>query len=112
MSKGDYVGEFEQLVMLAVVLLGRTAYGMTIRRQIEERTSRDVSIGSIYAALERLERKGLVHSWEGEATPERGGRAKRYVELTAAGKQALTITDEAYMRMRQGATRKLAWGKS
>jgi len=89
LGKGDYLGEFEQLVLLALVRLGTNAYGMTIRREIEERAGRSVSIGAVYTTLERLERKGYVGSREGEATPERGGRAKRYFQIEALGQRAL-----------------------
>jgi len=88
-AKGDYLGEFEQLVLWALVRLRENGYGMTIRRELEERTGRRVSIGAVYATLDRLEAKGFVRSWPGEATPERGGRARRYFALTAAGAEAL-----------------------
>jgi len=89
-AKGDYLGEFEQLVLWALVRLRENAYGMTIRRELEERTRRVVSIGSVYATLDRLEEKGYVRSRPGEATPERGGRARRYFALTATGAAALS----------------------
>lgn len=89
MSKGDYLGEFEQLVLLALVRLGANAYGMTVRREIEERAGRSVSIGAVYTTLDRMERKGYVSSFDGEATPERGGRAKRYFRIEAHGRRVL-----------------------
>lgn len=79
------LGEFEQIVLLAVMRLGEGAYGVTIRREILERTGRDVALGSIYPTLDRLQAKGYVSSWTGEPTSERGGRAKRHFKLEADG---------------------------
>lgn len=89
MGKGKFLGEFEQLILLALIRLKKKAYGMTIRREIEGRTGRHVSIGAVYTTLERLETKGYVVSHIGEATPERGGRAKKYFEISAPGLMAL-----------------------
>ena len=89
MPRGEFLGSLEQIVMLAVVRLGSDAYGMTVRREIEERTGREISIGAVYATLERLEAKGYVSSFTGEATAERGGRAKRCYGLTKPAVQAL-----------------------
>lgn len=97
MAKGDYLGEFEQLVMLALIRLGPNAYGMKIRQEIEKRADRKVSIGSVYATLDRLEEKGYVSSSDGEATSERGGRAKRYFQVTAPGEAVLS---QSYARLR------------
>jgi PadR family transcriptional regulator, regulatory protein PadR len=77
MPRGDLLGSLECVVLLALVRLGPEAYGMTVRREIEKRTGRDISIGAVYATLERLETKGFVSSFTGEPTAERGGRAKR-----------------------------------
>ena len=85
MPKAHYLGEFELLVMLAVVRLGEVAYGVPISREIERHTGRDVAYGTVYATLERLQEKGLVSSKLGEATPQRGGRAKRYFCVTSTG---------------------------
>src|ERR1700693_3690622 len=85
MSKGELLGEFEHLILLAVLRLDDDAYGMRARPEIADRTRRDVSIGAVYATLDRLAEKGLVVSSMGEATPERGGRAKRSFRLTRAG---------------------------
>ena len=74
MGKGDYLGEFEMVVMLTLGRLGARAYGMTIRLEIEERTGRSVSIGAVYTTLRRLQRKGFVSSALGEPSPSRGGR--------------------------------------
>ena len=85
MRKREFLGQHELLVMLAVLRLGRKAYGVPIASEIAEKTGREMLQGSVYAILERLESKGLVTSRIGEATPQRGGRAKRYFTLTAEG---------------------------
>jgi DNA-binding PadR family transcriptional regulator len=84
MERG-YLGEFELMILLTVIHLGEDAYGVPISREIEKRRKREVSVGSVYAALERLEEKGLVTSDLGDPTPERGGKAKRYFRVTQAG---------------------------
>jgi DNA-binding PadR family transcriptional regulator len=86
----EYLGEFEQLVLLAVMRLKADAYGVTVRQEIAGRTHRDVSIGAIYATLDRLESKGFVESRVGEPTAQRGGRAKRYFRITGHGESAVT----------------------
>jgi DNA-binding PadR family transcriptional regulator len=101
MAKGEYLGEFEQLVLWALVRLGAEAYGMRVRKEIEARTSRDVSIGAVYATLERLLDKGLVTSTLGEASAVRGGRAKRHFHVTSAGAQALRESQRALTNMWQ-----------
>lgn len=83
------VGDFEEKVLRAVIGLGENAYGMTIRQAVEDATKEFTSIGAIYTTLERLERKGFVETEKGEATPERGGRAKRYFKVNGAGIDAL-----------------------
>jgi len=85
MAERGYLGEFELMVLLAVIRLGDEAYGVPLARELAEVRGRDVAAGSVYAALERLEAKGLVASRLGEATPERGGRAKRYFRVTEDG---------------------------
>jgi len=102
MPKGTYLGEFEQLVLLALLRLGDEAYGVTIRREIAERTGRDVSIGAIYATLDRLEQKGFVSSRRGDPTPERGGRAKRYFRIEATGLRASDQSWHMLQQMRHG----------
>ena len=102
MSKGDYLGEFEQIVLLALLRLGEDAYGMRVRQEIEARTQRDVSIGAVYATLDRMETKGWVKSSLGKATAERGGRAKRTFVLTAAGRKSLQMTQQSLQGMMQG----------
>jgi PadR family transcriptional regulator PadR len=81
----EYLGNFELMVVLALLRVGEDAYGVPISKEIEDTTGREVALGSVYAALERLEKKGLVSSKLGEPTAERGGRAKTYFHITAAG---------------------------
>jgi DNA-binding PadR family transcriptional regulator len=102
MPRGDLLGSLEHIVLLALARLGSDAYGMTVRREIEKRTGRDVSIGAIYATLERLEAKGYVSSFIGEPTAERGGRAKRLFQIEAKGERALATSQEAIRRMAAG----------
>jgi PadR family transcriptional regulator PadR len=102
MSRIDTLGEFEQSVLLAIAHLGETAYGVTIRREIESRTGRSVTVGALYTALDRLEHKGYVSSVMSDPTPERGGRSKRHVRLRAAGARALRESRERLARMWEG----------
>ena len=102
MPRGQYLGEFEHLVLLALVCLGDDAYGLAVRQTIEARTGRNVSVGAIYATLDRLEDKGFVRSRIGEATAERGGRAKRHCSITASGVAAVNQTHDALRRMSDG----------
>ena len=102
MAKGEYLGEFEHLVMLALLRLADNAYGVTVRREIEERTDREVSIGAIYATLDRLESKGYVRSHVGKPTPERGGRAKRHFRVTARGIATINRTHDVIRTMTDG----------
>jgi len=99
MGKGDYLGEFEMVVMLTLLHLEEGAYGMTIRLEIEERTGRSVSIGAVYTTLRRLQRKGYVTAELGDPSPERGGRAKKYFSLEPAGHQALQRSREMFARL-------------
>ena len=96
------LGSLEHIVLLAVMRLGADAYGMTVRREIEAVTGRDLSIGAVYATLVRLESKGFIKSHSGEPTPERGGRAKRYFSMTARGAGALRNTHEIIQRLSAG----------
>jgi DNA-binding PadR family transcriptional regulator len=98
----DYLGEFEHLVLLALLRLQDRAYGVTVRREIQDRAHREVSIGAVYATLDRLEAKGYVKSSIGEPTNERGGRSKRFFRITARGARALTRTHLALQRMTEG----------
>lgn len=99
------LGEFEQLVLLALVRLGDNAYGVTVAQEIEARTGRRVSLGAVYKTLDRLEGKRLVSSSIGEPTATRGGRRKRLFRLDAAGERALRASLRALGRMAAG----LAW---
>ena len=102
MGKRDSLGEFEQLVLLAILRLGTNAYGMTIRREIEERAGRPTSIGALYLTLDRLEQKGFVESNLGEATSERGGRAKRFFAVNPSGRAMLRRSLVAVQKMAKG----------
>lgn len=93
------LGEFEQLVLLAVIRLDSTGYAVTVRREIEERTGRRVSRGAVYMTLERLEDKGLLSSRLTEPTPERGGRSKRVYAVTPAAVSALRESRRGLLRM-------------
>jgi PadR family transcriptional regulator PadR len=86
--KGDYLGAFEELVLLAVAGVG-DGYGITVQERVERDTGRTVSLGAVYAALDRLEEKTFVKSWLGETGPYRGGRRKRHFSMTAAGHAAV-----------------------
>ena len=89
MPRGEYLGEFEQMVMLAVARLGEGAYGIAILEEIQQRTGIEAAVASVYAALDRLQRRGFVASRVGAPTPERGGRAKRFFAVEPAGAYAL-----------------------
>jgi PadR family transcriptional regulator, regulatory protein PadR len=84
-----YLGEFEELVLLTIATLGEDAYGVSIKEDIENRTDRSLSIGALHSTITRLEEKGFIKSWLGDPTQERGGRRKRFFELTHEGKVAL-----------------------
>jgi PadR family transcriptional regulator PadR len=101
------LGEFEQLILLALVRLGPDAYGATVRREIEEHAGREVSISAVYTTLERLEQKGLVRSRVGEPTPERGGRRRRHFELLPLGARSLRDAYRALTGMTAGIERRL-----
>ena len=96
------IGEFEQLVLLALVRLGNGAYGASIRREIKERTKRDVPIGSVYVTLARLERKKMVVSYVGLPSHERGGRRRKHYLLNEPGQHALGRAYRAILAMAQG----------
>ncbi len=102
MSERDYLGEFEHIVLLAVMRLGDEAYGVTVRQEIQSRTRRDVSLGAVYATLDRLDKKGYVKSRQADPTPERGGRSKRYFRVTAQGAAAVTRAQRALQSMTEG----------
>ena len=96
------LGEFEQLILLAILRLGDDAYGVTIRAELVARAKRPVAPGAMYTALQRLDAKGVITSRMGDPTPERGGRAKRHVAVTALGMRALRRSLQAYERLLDG----------
>ncbi len=102
MSQVPALGEFEHIVLLAILRLGDDAYGVTIRNEIQERTGREPAPGALYTTLDRLEDKGLLTSTLGGPTPQRGGRAKRYVKVSASGMKAVHHARECYLRMWEG----------
>ena len=108
MSAFDAIGEFEHMVLLAVLRLGDHAYAVAIGQELLEQTGRDVSRGSIYITLDRLETKGYLKSRLGDPTPERGGRAKRYYELRPAAIQALKESRRALVALWRGLETTLA----
>lgn len=97
-----HIGELEQLVLLAISRLGSEAYGMSVLRQLETRADRAVSRGALYLVLERMVQKGYLTTHLGEPTPGRGGRAKRFFELTEAGKEALRVSGRALLALWDG----------
>jgi PadR family transcriptional regulator, regulatory protein PadR len=96
------LGEFEQIVMLAILRLRDGAYGVSIRAEIMKRTDREPSPGALYLTLDRLEEKGFVSSRLGDPTPQRGGRAKRYFSVTKAGAEAVLRAQHAYRSLLEG----------
>jgi PadR family transcriptional regulator, regulatory protein PadR len=102
MSSREYLGEFEQIVLLALLRLGKTAYGVPVRREIEQRTKRAVSVGALYSTLDRLEAKGYVASWFADRTAERGGRAKRFFRVEPLGLKAVKRSQKAMATMLEG----------
>ena len=102
MPKPNYLGEFELLVMLTVIRLGEGAYGVPIAGEIEQQTGRGVAFGTVYSTLERLQKKGFVRSDLGDATPERGGRAKRYFRVTPTGLRTVRETKQTLSRLWRG----------
>jgi PadR family transcriptional regulator, regulatory protein PadR len=88
------LGEFEEIVMLTIGILHKEAYGVAIKAEIQERLSRNVSMGAMHTALVRLEGKGYIESWNGESSDDRMGRPKKYYQLTALGKKAMAYTRE------------------
>ena len=102
MSKGDHLGEFEILVLLAILRLGEGAYGMTVRRELEDIAERSATLGSVYGTLDRLERKGLVESWHTDPDPVRGGHPRRYFAVSPEGHLALSRAQRMMERMWAG----------
>lgn len=102
------LGEFEEVVMLTVGVLYKDAYGVSIKREIENRLARTVSVGALQTALKRLEDKGYLKSFDGEATEERAGRPKKYFQITAYGKKAMEYTKSTRDEL-WSAIPKMAW---
>jgi DNA-binding PadR family transcriptional regulator len=102
MNPNPSLGEFEQIVLLAVLRLGDQAYGVTILGEIAAKTGRNPSPGALYTTLHRMEDKGLVTFRDGSPTPERGGRAKRFVTVTREGRAALASAQSAYHSLLEG----------
>ena len=102
MARSGYLGEFEQIVLLAILRLGENSYGVPIRHEIESRTGRSLTVGALYSTLERLEGKGYVMSHYGDPTPERGGRSRRYFKVKPLGLRVLRETREELTAMWEG----------
>ena len=102
MSPREFLGELEEMVLLAILRLGPDAYGAAILRELDEQAERDVPRGSVYVAIDRLEGKGMLVSRAGEPTPQRGGRARRLVTVTEAGLAMLRRTHDVRERLRRG----------
>jgi len=102
MAKGGNLGEFEQLVLLAILRLDEDAYGMTVRRELQHTAERKVTLGAVYGTLDRLEKKGLVSSWRADPEPSRGGLPRRYFEITPNGWLALQERERVMKRMWAG----------
>lgn len=102
MAAEKVLGEFEQVVMLAIMRLGTDAYGMSIRDEVLARTGRNVALGAIYPTLDRLEKKGFVRSERARADPARGGRPRRMVRLEAAGHAALNRSRDDFLALWSG----------
>jgi DNA-binding PadR family transcriptional regulator len=98
----QHLGEFEHIVLLAVLRLAKDAYGVPIRHEIEKRAARKVTVGALYSTLDRLEAKGYVSSWFADPTGERGGRSRRYFRVEPPGIEALALTKEMFDRMWKG----------
>jgi DNA-binding PadR family transcriptional regulator len=96
------LGEFEQMILLALVRLGDDAYGVTIKEEIERQTGREIFVGAVYTALSRLQKHGCVSASVGQPTAKRGGRRKKFYALEPAGEAALSRTLEAYRNMSRG----------
>ena len=102
MVEAPNLGEFEQMVLFAILRLKGEAYGVSIRAEISNRTGRDIAPGALYTTLERLEAKGLLKSRVGDPTPERGGRAKRYYTVSGVGIKAIARAERAFRRLLDG----------
>ena len=98
----EYVGEFEQMVLLAIMRLGEGAYGLAVKDELEAIAGRSPSSGGLYTTLERLEKKGLVESYAGEMTQDRGGRPRRYLRVTPEGQTLLAHSRKTLMALWEG----------
>jgi PadR family transcriptional regulator, regulatory protein PadR len=96
------LGELEQIVLLAVLRVGDNAYGVPVHDEIVRLAKRDLTIGTVYKTLSRLEEKGFVRSYEGDPTPQRGGRRTRCFSVTTAGRKSLEATLATLRRMSRG----------
>ena len=105
--KQKSLGEFEHIVLLALLRLEKNAYGAAIRQLLQSEIGRDVALGALYSTLERMAKKGLVVSTLGESTAQRGGRPKRFFSVTAEGRSALQQAKQAMDRMWQGVALKM-----
>jgi len=101
-QKSSVLGDFEQLVLFGVLRLESDAYGAAIRQEIHARSGRDVSINAVYTTLDRLENKGLLRSWVGEPTPQRGGRRRKFYSMRPAGIAALRQAYRVFTAMADG----------
>jgi PadR family transcriptional regulator PadR len=102
MSRREHLGEFEQIVLLAILRIGEDAYGVPIRLEIETRTGRSVTVGALYRTLDRLEEKGYVTSSFGDPTPARGGRSRRYFKVRPVGLRTLRASRDVLTAMWDG----------
>jgi len=102
MRKGEYLGNFDLMLLLALMRLGEDAYGVTIAQELEAQTGLEVVVASVYATLDRLQERGLVSSSLGDSTPERGGRAKRYFRITGAGIREVRGAQRSLMNLWKG----------
>ncbi len=98
----DYLGEFEQMVLLSILRLGDAAYGLAIKDELEAVAGRSPSSGGLYTTLDRMEKKGFVASYAGEGTLDRGGRPRRYVRVTPDGQALLARSKETLMALWEG----------
>jgi PadR family transcriptional regulator PadR len=101
-KKEKYLGEFEHLVLLAVIQLKSKGYGASIRKLLDDKISRDVAIGALYLTLERLEKKGMVSSMSDHCSTKRGGRPRKYFDITAKGRKAINLSKSSIDIMWQG----------
>jgi PadR family transcriptional regulator, regulatory protein PadR len=109
--RSSALGDFEQLILLGVLRLDEEAYGAAIRQEIHARSGRDVSINAVYTTLDRLERKGLLKSWVGEPTAQRGGRRRKFYALRPSGMAALRHAYHAFTAMADGLQNRLSLTK-